>query len=394
MKPRLAILATHPVQYFVPVFRGLATCPEWDTRVFLGCLHGVDASSLDPDFGLRFAWDCDLLSGYAHTPLTRAPLAALSGWRGALAAPGACLRLLRWKPDAVLIFAYSPAFITVLSLLLALRGVPILLRADTSDEAFDRAPWKARLRDALLKLYYARCSRFYPIGTDSLRHYLRLGVPRERLETVLYAVDTSVIQPDPPDRLLPPPPPSAPLRLGYVGKFTPVKDPLILAEALRRLDPALRDRLRLEAAGDGPLREACRHAIEAVLPGRSQFHGFLNQSALPAFYRGIDLLILPSIQGEVWGLVVNEALSLGARVLVSDRVGCRHDLVTDSRAGWVFHAGDPASLAEALTEALASWPWPRAARPVPEPRALVDAVRRYRRSALAAPRGRRFSGRS
>jgi glycosyltransferase involved in cell wall biosynthesis len=377
MTHRLAILATHPVQYFVPVFRGLATCREWDVRVFLGCLHGVDASSLDPDFGLRFAWDCDLLSGYPHTPLTRSPLAALSGWRGALAAPRACLQMLRWKPDAVLIFAYSPAFITVVSLLLALRGVPILLRADTSDEAFDRSPLKGWLRDRLLKLYYNRCSRFYPIGSDSLRHYLRLGVPRERLETVLYAVDTSVISPDPPERIQPAPPPSAPLRLGYVGKFTPVKDPLILAKALGLLEPALRERLRFDAAGDGPLLTECQRAIEAVLPGRSHFHGFLNQSALPAFYRRLDLLILPSIQGEVWGLVVNEALSLGARVLVSDRVGCRHDLVTDPRAGWVFRAGDPASLAERLTLALASWPWPRSARPVPEPRELVDAVRRY-----------------
>jgi glycosyltransferase involved in cell wall biosynthesis len=118
--------------------------------------------------------------------------------------------------------------------------------------------------------------------------------------------------------------------------------------------------------------------MEALLPGHCRFHGFLNQSALPALYRRLDLLILPSIQGEVWGLVVNEALSLGARVVVSDRVGCRHDLVPDPRAGWVFRAGDPRSLAEALALALEAWPWPRSACLVPEPRELVDAVRRYR----------------
>ena len=89
-------------------------------------------------------------------------------------------------------------------------------------------------------------------------------------------------------------------------------------------------------------------------------------------------MILPSIQGEVWGLVVNEALSLGARVVVSDRVGCRHDLVRDPQAGWVFRAGDPRSLAAALALALEAWPWPRSACPVPEPQELVDAVRRYR----------------
>jgi glycosyltransferase involved in cell wall biosynthesis len=118
--------------------------------------------------------------------------------------------------------------------------------------------------------------------------------------------------------------------------------------------------------------------MEAVLPGRCQFHGFLNQSRLPGFYRSIDLLILPSIQGEVWGLVVNEALGLGARVLVSDRVSCRHDLVGEAAAGWVFHAADPVSLAAALGQALAAWPWPRSARPVPDPQDLVDAVRRFR----------------
>jgi hypothetical protein len=44
----------------------------------------------------------------------------------------------------------------------------------------------------------------------------------------------------------------------------------------------------------------------------------------------------------------------------------------------VFHAGDPASLAAALEEALAAWPWARAARPVPNPQELVNAVRRFR----------------
>lgn len=377
---RLAILATHPVQYFVPVFRGLAACPEWETRVFLGCLHGAQGGSYDPDFGLSFAWDCDLLGGYQHQTLTRASLADLSGPRGLIAAPRAAAAILAWRPDAVLIFAYSPAFITAVSALLALRRLPILLRADTSDEAYSRGRLKAWLRDRLLRLYYSRCARFYPIGTESHRHYRRLGVAPERLETVLYAVDTSVIPSGDPARPLPPPPLGTLLTLAFAGKFTGVKDPQAIPAALRLLDPAERGRLRFEAAGDGPLLEACRAELEALLPGRCCFHGFLNQSRLPAFYRSVDLLLLPSVQGEVWGLVINEALGLGVRVLVSDRVSCRHDLVRDPEAGWVFRAADPASLAAALRQALAAWPWPRVAREVPQPGDLVEAVRRFRPS--------------
>jgi glycosyltransferase involved in cell wall biosynthesis len=377
-KPRLAILATHPVQYFVPVFRGLAACQEWDSQVFLGCLHGVKGESFDPDFGLNFAWDCDLLGGYRYRCLTGGSLGSLSGLSGLRAAPRAAATIRAWQPDAVLIFAYSPAFITAVSALLALGGPPILLRADTSDEAYSRGPLKSWLRDQLLRLYYSRCARFFPIGAESHRHYRRLGVSPERLETVLYAVDTSVIPADPAGTVVSRPAPDQPLTLAYAGKFTPVKDPHAIPAALRLLDPAERERLRFEAAGDGPLLAGCRAEMEALLPQRCRFHGFLNQSRLPAFYRSVDLLLLPSVQGEVWGLVVNEALGLGVRVLVSDRVSCRHDLVQEPEAGWVFRAGDPSSLALALRRALDCWPWPRRPHVVPQPRELVEAVRRYR----------------
>jgi hypothetical protein len=141
----------------------------------------VDGASFDPDFGLSFAWDCDLLGGYSHAVLREGPLSELSGWSGVMAAPKALQTILAWQPDAVLIFACSPAFISALSALLALRGLPILLRADTSDEAYTRNRWKAWLRDRLLRLYYERCTRFYPIGSESYRHYRRLGVsPRIR----------------------------------------------------------------------------------------------------------------------------------------------------------------------------------------------------------------------
>ena len=121
---RLAVLATHPVQYFVPVFRGLAATKGLHCRVFVGCLHGVDVPRQDPDFGVSFAWDCDLSSGYQRTVITPWSLAAMSGWRGVLAGGWAALRLLIWRPDAVLIYAYSPSFISTASLLLALARVP------------------------------------------------------------------------------------------------------------------------------------------------------------------------------------------------------------------------------------------------------------------------------
>ncbi|MEM7706689.1 MAG: glycosyltransferase family 4 protein [Pseudomonadota bacterium] len=79
--------------------------------------------------------------------------------------------------------------------------------------------------------------------------------------------------------------------------------------------------------------------------------GFRNQGALPAIYAAANLLVLPSIT-ETWGLVVNEAFSLGLPALVSDRVGCGPDMIAGRDTGAVFTHDDEAALASALGEAL------------------------------------------
>ncbi|WP_371068086.1 hypothetical protein, partial [Salmonella enterica] len=60
---RLAVLLPHPVQYFKPVFTGLAADPAITLQVFFGCDHGA-TPSLDPDFGVAFAWDSAPAEGY------------------------------------------------------------------------------------------------------------------------------------------------------------------------------------------------------------------------------------------------------------------------------------------------------------------------------------------
>ena len=75
------------------------------------------------------------------------------------------------------------------------------------------------------------------------------------------------------------------------------------------------------------------------------FAGFLNQTEMPAAYVAADCLVLPSDFGETWGLVVNEAMASGRPALVSDRVGCGPDLITDGQTGALFPFGDVPALA-------------------------------------------------
>lgn len=386
---RLAVLLTHPVQYFKPVFTGLAADPGITLEVFFGCDHGT-TRRLDPDFGVAFAWDSAPTEGYPHRFLSREPLEVLSQPRGGLAlARQASRAIAAWRPDAVLIFSYSPLFITAASLLLARRGPRLWLRAETTDVALERSLWKETLRSLALRAYYHQFAHVFPIGTHSEAHYKRLGVEPERRTCVNYAVDREFFAGQvalwhprrqalrdalgiPPEALV----------LLFVGKISPAKDPLLIPAALERLrqDPARADlwrRLHLVVVGDGVLRPALEEALRGALPERHHVMGFQNQQELGRFYALADVLLLPSKQGETWGLVVNEALQFGCGVICSDRVGSAADLVTGWPWGRVHDSGDAQGLAEAiasLASAPPDWRVPPLDLELPHPNDLVRAI--------------------
>jgi glycosyltransferase involved in cell wall biosynthesis len=355
---RLAVVITHPVQYAKPVFQALHQRPDLEVLVVFGCDHGVRLS-LDKDFGVPFAWDSAPTEGFDHRFASHVPLDDLSSPFKALPIALRAYSLIRaFRPDAVLVFAYTPAFISFCTALLWLRGERLLLRAEATDRALPRSRQRRWLRDWVLRLWYGMFCHVFPIGSDSDDHFARLGVPASRRTPIRYAVDVDFFA----GQVLRWRPQRIQLRraagipkggivLLWSGKITPVKNPHLLVEALELLTPEERGRLWLLVLGDGLLREGFHEGVERLLPGRTQFAGFVNQSELGRWYAMADALVLPSRQGETWGLVVNEALQFGLAVLVSDRVGSARDLVAGTparRGSCVFPSEDAPALAEAL----------------------------------------------
>ena len=312
---------------------------------------------------MTFAWDSNPIEGFPSSFASRAPLQALSSTTGAWPiARQAAAQIQAFEPDAVLVFSYSPRFIQFTTLLLAQAGQTLWLRAETTDHALERSGMKGFVRDRVLKRWYGLFRHVFPIGTRSQQHYLRLGIPLEKQSLARYAVDVDFfaaqvaqwtpqrqqlrreLQIQPEDHVL-----------LYVGKISPVKNPLLLPQALAHLkaDPRLNS-IVVVVVGDGELREALETELEAVIPGRWRGMGFQNQQQLGRFYALADTLVLPSIQGETWGLVVNEAQQFGLNVICSDKVGSSVDLVEPSERGRVHRSGDAADFARAIAELSAS----------------------------------------
>jgi glycosyltransferase involved in cell wall biosynthesis len=351
---RLAVVTTHPIQYYAPWFRRLAGQPGLDVRVFYLWDFGVTERE-DKGFGRAIRWDVPLLDGYASEfveNVSKSP--GTHHFRG-IDNPGLPAALQSFRPAAVLCLGYNYATFFRLLARRPLGDVPLLHRGD-SHRLVPRHGVRAWLRRKALSLLFRRFRAFLYVGSAN-RDYLRLhGVPDDRLFFCPHAVDNDRFTADadatraaarawrqelgiPPEKAV----------ILFAGKLEEKKRPLDLLRAFSRAAPP---HAALLFVGNGHQEEALRR--EAATVSRVYFAAFQNQSVMPRTYAAADLVVLPSFgPSETWGLCVNEAQCLARPVVVSSHVGCGADLVTPGKTGLVFPAGDVDALADCLREALA-----------------------------------------
>lgn len=354
---RLAVVATHPIQYQCPVWRRLANRPEVVLKVFFASDCSVRGYH-DPGFARQVRWSVPLLDGYEHEFLGTGPV---SRWTMGPVLGGKSLarRLREFGPDACLLNAYSPLLYWHALSVCRLAGVPVLLRAEATDVDRHRGRVHRGLRDLVLKWFYSGVAACLAIGVNARTHYERLGVRPERIGFAPYCVDTDLFESQYVAR--------SPGRLRdklaiardslvilFSGKLIPKKDPLTLLEAVAGQPMVAGRSVHLVFLGDGPLRMPLEQQAAATAPGRVHFLGFQQQEDLGDVYADADILVLPSVYEETWGLVVNEAMQFGVPCVVSDRVGCAPDLIIPGRTGAVFPHGDVNSLRDAIVRVAAS----------------------------------------
>jgi hypothetical protein len=61
---KLAIISTHPIQYYVPLYREIFSRSGITGEVLYASNHGLSGKAFDPDFGGGFDWDTNLTDGY------------------------------------------------------------------------------------------------------------------------------------------------------------------------------------------------------------------------------------------------------------------------------------------------------------------------------------------
>jgi len=137
----------------------------------------------------------------------------------------------------------------------------------------------------------------------------------------------------------------------FVGRLTPQKNPSSLLKAITLLPPALRTKVTLTFAGDGPLRASLLQRVKE-LQLESSVHLPGHSSDVVTLMQRSTLLVLPS-RWEGLPNVVLEAMANGLPVIASDVDGVR-EVVADNETGWLIPATQPQALAATIQHALES----------------------------------------
>ncbi len=398
-KIKLAIVCTHPIQYFSPWFRYLQTTAEkrkkgekGDRRWEIGdkgpsfaptlassggASEGFDfevfyahrqtaKGQAEAGFGVEFEWDVPLLEGYPYRFLKNVSQWPGLEWFGGCDCPEIGEILVREGFTHVLLIGWHKKVFWQAFWAAKTAGIKVLSRGDSQLE-ITTSPLKRAVKYLLYRYLLPRFDAHLYVGQRNFAYLRHYGVPKERLFFSPHFVDNqwwssrardsgvkglrgsggSKAESDPPSHKA-----SEGLRWKaeksveflFAGKFIPKKRVMDLLEAAAGVPEA-----RVVLVGDGPLRPQLEdRAGRPDLKGRVVFVGFKNQQELPAYLAGADCLVLPSDGTETWGLIVNEAMACGTPAIVSRACGCEPDLIDEGETGYSFKLGDVQGLADCL----------------------------------------------
>ena len=368
---KLAIVTTHPVQYYAPFFQLLSSRGKVDLKVFYTWPQAIEGFD-DPDFGKKVSWDIPLLDGYKwHLSNNISANPGSKTWRG-IDCPQLINEISDYQPDAVMVIGWN--FKSHFRVMRHFKGKTQVWFTGDSTLLDEQPGIKRIIRRLLLKFVYSYVDKAFYVGSNNKAYFQAHGLKENQLIFFPHAIDNNRFEGKGGNHekqahvwkkelgI-----PEGSVTLLFAGKLEPKKDPLLLVQSVIEINkstPARRSRsstkllakiegvggnqrINLIFVGDGPLASA----IHPLTKQHSWLHHipFQNQSIMPVVYRLGDVFVLPSKgPGETWGLAINEAMASKRPVIASDRVGCAADLIQSGLNGEIFSSGNKESLIQGI----------------------------------------------
>lgn len=143
------------------------------------------------------------------------------------------------------------------------------------------------------------------------------------------------------------PSPADVITIGYLGRLSTAKGVDVLAAAVAELERERPGRVRLLLAGDARfVSESERRVVESALAPIADLVQRPGWMARKDFFDRVDVVVVPSVSPEAFGLSAAETMAAG-RPLVVTRTGALPEVVGEP-TGLIVPPADPAALADTL----------------------------------------------
>ena len=140
----------------------------------------------------------------------------------------------------------------------------------------------------------------------------------------------------------------------FLGRLIPRKGIDYLIKAFAEVSKDI-EGVGLLIVGEGPEREKLEGLCDNIGIDNVIFTGYVDEDTKTLYYLLADFFVLPSIYLKVteeWGLVVNEAMSVGKPAIVTTAVGCAYELVKNGINGYIVPEKSVASLYHTIKKLL------------------------------------------
>ncbi len=346
---KLAIVTTHPIQYYAPIFKLLAQRNIIQVRVFYTWEQSQNGEKYDPGFGKKIEWDIPLLEDYDYTFVKNISTNPGTHHFKGIINPSLIKEIQEYNPAAILTFGWN--FDSHLKCIRFFhKKIPVLFRGDSTllDEKKGFSIKKIARR-IFLKWIYKHVDIAFYTGINNKQYFSVLGLKDNQLVFAPHAIDNNRFGNEKENyaqQAL-----AQRQKLGikndelvilFAGKFEPKKDPAIILQLAKKLR---KEKIKFLLVGNGILEKDLKAA--AFNNQKIHFLDFQNQQLMPVIYRLGDVFLLPSKgPGETWGLAVNESMASGKPILISNKCGCAADLVINGKTGYIFSATNESDLLE------------------------------------------------
>jgi glycosyltransferase involved in cell wall biosynthesis len=347
LRPRIAFVFTHRIQYFTNVLDELQRRGQVDVTAF----YAYETSQIDDrGFDRRIEWDNRAGSCFREVILSR-PFNGRHGRFFSSFTHEIFGRLGEFDPHIVHLNGYNNALQWLAWSWAAIHRVPLLARGDGDTLGKpSRSRWAPQ--SVLARLFASRLWHVFYQGSENRAFWLMRGVREDRLSWIPCVSDGELFRrqsfTEASER--------SEFRRSHgvgekdvvfvvSGKLESRKRPCDAIEALARSEET---GTRVWFLGSGPLADLLQSlAVRRGVADRVHWFGFRNQSEMPAILQAADVLLHPS-EEDPWPYSVLEGAICGCALLLSDKVGSHTDWVQDAGTGLTFQCGDVSDLAKRM----------------------------------------------